>query len=84
MENRSKARTIAEYAIFVAIIFVMRVTGLSSIPVGPLVMTLTMIPLPIGSMLLGPLGGTVLGTVFGLTSLYDAMIGKAAMTVFFF
>lgn len=84
MENRSNARTIAEYAIFIAIIFVMRVTGLSSIPVGPLVMTLTMIPIAIGAMLLGPLGGTVLGTVFGFTSLYDAMIGKAAMTGFFF
>ncbi len=84
MEKRSNARTISEYAIFIAIIFVMRATGLSRIPVGPLVMTLTMVPIAIGAMLLGPLGGAVLGMVFGFTSLYDAMIGASAMTGFFF
>lgn len=84
MEKRFNARTISEYAIFIAIIFVMRATGLSRIPVGPLVMTLTMVPIAIGAMLLGPLGGAVLGMVFGFTSLYDAMIGASAMTGFFF
>ena len=83
-EKKFSARTLAEYAIFIAIVLMMRITGLSSIPVGPLVMTLTMIPIAIGAMLLGPLGGAVLGMVFGFTSLYDAMIGKAAMTGFFF
>ena len=84
MEKKSNARTISEYAIFIAIIFVMRATGLSRIPVGPLVMTLTMVPIAIGAMLLGPLGGAVLGMVFGFTSLYDAMIGASPMTGFFF
>ena len=84
MEKRSNARTISEYAIFIAIIFVMRATGLSRIPVGPLVMTLTMVPIAIGAMLLGPLGGAVRGMVFGFTRLYDAMIGASAMTGFFF
>ena len=84
MEKKSNARTISEYAIFIAIIFVMRATGLSRIPVGPLVMTLTMVPIAIGAMLLGPLGGAILGMVFGFTSLYDAMTGASAMTGFFF
>ena len=84
MEKKFTARTIAEYAIFIAIIFVMRVTGLSRIPIGPLVMTLTMVPIAIGAMLLGPLGGAVLGMVYGFTSLYDAMTGASAMTGFFF
>ena len=54
MEKRSyapvfDARTIAEYAIFIAIVLVMRITHLTSIPVGPLVMTLAMIaPWPSG------------------------------------
>lgn len=78
------ARTIAEYAVFIAIIFVMRVTGLSRIPVGPLVMTFTMVPIAIGAMFLGPAGGAVLGGVFGFTSFYDAVIGASAMTGFFF
>ena len=77
-------RYLAETALFVGIILVMKITGLSSIPVGPLVMTFTMIPIAIGSMLLGPLAGTILCAIFGLTSLYDAVTGKSAMTHFFF
>ena len=77
-------RYLAEVALFVGIILVMKITGLSSIPVGPLVMTFTMIPIAIGAMLLGPLAGTILGAFFGLTSLYDAVTGKSAMTHFFF
>ena len=89
MEKRSyapvfDARTIAEYAIFIAIVLVMRITHLTSIPVGPLVMTLAMIPIAIGAMLLGPLGGAILGTVYGFTSLYDAMTGASLMTGVFF
>ena len=78
------ACTIAQYAIFIAIILVMRITHLTSIPVGPLVMTLAMIPIAIGAMLLGPLGGAILGTVYGFTSLYDAMTGASLMTGVFF
>ena len=83
-KKKFSTRYLAEVALFVGVILVMKITGLSSIPVGPLVMTFTMIPIAIGAMLLGPLGGAVLGMVFGFTSLYDAMIGKAAMTGFFF
>ncbi len=83
-KKRSSTRYLAEVALFVGIILVMKITGLSSIPVGPLVMTFTMIPIAIGSMLLGPLAGTILGAIFGLTSLYDAITGKSAMTHFFF
>ena len=83
-DNRTKTRKMAELAIFVAVILVMKITGLSSIPVGPLVMTLTMIPIAIGAMLLGPVEGAFLGFIYGLMSLYDAMTGKSAMTAFFF
>ena len=83
-KKKFSTRYLAEVALFVGIILVMKITGLSSIPVGPLVMTFTMIPIAIGSMLLGPLAGTILGAFFGLTSLYDAVTGKSAMTHFFF
>ena len=84
MEKKFNARTIAEYAIFIAIILVMKLTGLSSIPVGPLNMTLTMVPIAIGAMLLGPLAGAVLGMFYGFTSLYDAVSGASVMTGIFF
>ena len=84
MEKKFSARTIAEYAVFIAIILVMKITGLSSIPVGPLNMTLTMVPIAIGAMLLGPLAGAVLGMFYGFTSLYDAVSGASVMTGIFF
>lgn len=84
MEKKFTARTIAEYALFIAIILVMRITGLTRIPVGPLFMTLSMIPIAIGAMLLGPLGGAVLGLVYGFTSLYDAITAASPMTGIFF
>ncbi|MBO7355651.1 MAG: ECF transporter S component [Lachnospiraceae bacterium] len=84
MNNRTNLRKMTELAIFISIILVMKITGLSSIPVGPLVMTLTMIPIAIGAMLLGPTEGAVLGFIYGLTSLYDAVTGRSAMTHFFF
>ncbi len=84
MNNRSNLRKMTELAIFISIILVMKITGLSSIPVGPLVMTLTMVPIAIGAMLLGPVEGAVLGFIYGLTSLYDAVTGASGMTHFFF
>ncbi|MGM9614241.1 MAG: ECF transporter S component [Oscillospiraceae bacterium] len=84
MEKKSNTRYLVELALFVAIILVMKLTGLSSIPVGPLNMTLTMVPIAIGAMLLGPLAGGVLGMIYGFTSLYDAVSGASVMTGIFF
>jgi uncharacterized membrane protein len=86
MENakRANVRYLTELALLIAIILVMKVTGLSSIPVGPLVMTFTTVPIAVGAMLMGPLAGAILGMVFGFTSFYDAVIGASAMTHVFF
>ncbi len=84
MEKKPNTRYLVELALFVAIILVMKLTGLSSIPVGPLNMTLTMVPIAIGAMLLGPLAGGVLGMIYGFTSLYDAVSGGSVMTGIFF
>lgn len=84
VKRQINPRYIAEVGLFLGIILMMKLTGLSSIPVGPLVMTLTMIPIAIGSMLLGPLAGGILGFFYGIISLSDAISGKSAMTAFFF
>ena len=84
MNNKPNLKKMTELAIFIAIIIVMKLTGLSSVPVGPLVMTFTMVPIAIGAMLLGPVEGAVLGFVYGITSLYDAITGASLMTGFFF
>ena len=83
-KQQSNTRRMAKLALFIAIIFVMRITGLTRIPIGPLYMTLSMIPIAIGAMLIGPAGGAVLGLVYGCTSLYDAITGASVMTGAFF
>ena len=47
-------------------------------------MTFSMIPIAVGAMLLGPLAGTILGGVYGLTSLYNAITGTGGMTFMLF
>ena len=83
-KKRVNTRYITELGLFIGVILLMKLTGLSSIPVGPLVMTFTMIPIAVGTMLLGPLAGTILGAFYGLLSLYDAITGKSLMTAAFF
>ncbi|MBQ1820041.1 MAG: ECF transporter S component [Clostridia bacterium] len=84
IKKQVNVRYITELGLFIGIILLMKLTGLSSIPIGPLVMTFTMIPIAIGAMLLGPLAGTILGAFYGLLSLYDAITGKSLMTGIFF
>lgn len=83
-QNKVNVRYLTELALLVAIELVMKLTGLSSIPVGPLNMTFTTVPIAIGAMLMGPLAGGVLGGVYGLTSFYDAVSGGSVMTGVFF
>ncbi|MCD8144013.1 MAG: ECF transporter S component [Oscillospiraceae bacterium] len=85
MKHRSdNVRYLTELALLVAIILVLKVTGLASVPVGPLVMTFSMIPIAIGAMLTGPLAGAILGMIYGFTSFYDAITGASIMTGIFF
>ena len=89
MENKETkkgmtTKTLAQIALLIAIEIVMRLLGLGSIPIGPLVMSFLTLPIAIGAMLIGPAAGAILGAVFGIASLYDAITAKSAMTGFFF
>lgn len=84
MKRDSKTLYMTELAFLIAIELIMKLTGLSSIPVGPLVMTFNMIPIAIGAILMGPLAGGILGMVYGFTSFYDAVTGASVMTGIFF
>lgn len=88
MEKKNRVfttRYIALLGLFVAIILVMELLGLNQIPLGPgLNMTLSMIPIAVGAMLLGPLAGAVLGGVFGFTSFFSAVFGKSAFSAMLF
>lgn len=84
MQSDSQTLRLTRLSLLVAIILLMKLTGLSSIPIGPLNMTFTMVPIAIGAMLMGPIEGAILGIIYGLTSFYDAATASSAMTGFFF
>lgn len=85
-ENRKfTARYLCMLALFVAIEIVMKLCGLGSLRITPfLVMSFLTIPIAVGAIYLGPVAGLILGGVFGLLSLWDAMTGQSGMTVWFF
>lgn len=84
MRNDKKLRMWVQLALLVALELVMRAIGLGAVPVGPLNMSFLTLPIAVGAMVLGPVPGMILGGVFGLLSLSDAITGRSAMTGFFF
>ena len=67
-------------ALFVAIELAMYMLGLGLVPIGPLKMSFLPVPVAVGAILMGPWQGAVLGTAFGLCSLWDAISGSSVLT----
>ncbi|MCL2201002.1 MAG: ECF transporter S component [Oscillospiraceae bacterium] len=55
-------------AVLVAIIIIMAVTPLGFLMVGPIAITLMMIPVAVAAIVVGPMGGAIAGATFGMTS----------------
>ena len=66
--TKKQIRTLVLYAALIAIEAIFCFTPLGSIPIGPLVATLAMIPVCISAVLFGTVFGTVMGFVAGLFS----------------
>lgn len=84
MRNDAKLHMWVRLALLVALELAMRAIGLGAVPVGPLNMSFLTLPIAVGAMVLGPVPGLILGAVFGLLSLSDAITGRSGMTGFFF
>lgn len=80
----STTRTLTQLALLTAVILVMAYTPLGYLRVGPLTMSLLTVPVAIGAMLVGPVGGVWLGLIFGLTSFMNAVNGTGGLTAFAF
>lgn len=80
MKNRKNLNRLVLLALFIAIELAFRLLGLGRVPFGPLNMSFMTVPIAVGAMLLGPLEGFVLGAVFGICSLWDAINGAGGMT----
>lgn len=67
MKNTNVKRMVV-LGLLTAIMLVMSWTPLGYLNIGPLAITLNVIPLAVAAITLGPVGGAVTGAVFGLTS----------------
>ena len=69
-----------------AILLLMSYTPLGYLNIGPLAISLNMIPVAIGAIALGPIGGLILGGLFGITSFLQCLGigGTSAMGVILF
>lgn len=61
-------KTMVLLGLLTAVVAVFSFTPIGSIPVGPLVITLNIIPIAIAAVALGPIGGMIIGAVFGIFS----------------
>ena len=83
---RVDTRRMVLLAMLSGILLVMSFTPLGYLNIGPLAISLNMIPVAIGAVALGPGGGAFLGAVFGITSCLQCVGigGTSAMGVILF
>ena len=62
------AKSMVLLGLLTALVAVFSFTPIGSIPIGPLVITLNVIPVAIAAISLGPVGGAIIGGVFGMSS----------------
>ena len=86
MKKGFKPRELTLLGLLTAVLLVMSFTPLGYLNIGPLAITLNMIPVAIGAIALGPTGGAILGGVFGMTSFLQCLGigGTSAMGVILF
>ncbi len=85
-QNTFGTRQIVTTAMLCAILLLMSFTPLGYLNIGPLAISFNMIPVAIGAIALGPVGGMILGSLFGITSFLQCIGigGTSAMGVILF
>ena len=73
-KSAKSIRKLTLTAILAAIVVVLQVVG--GIPIGPVSITLTLVPIVVGAILLGPAYGTALGLIFGIIVSILSITGK--------
>ena len=79
--TKFNTKYMVELALMVAVILVMSLTPLGYIRTPGLSITLLTVPVAVGAIILGPVGGLICGLTFGLTSFYQCFVGGAMGTV---
>ncbi len=73
MKRNSSTRSLVILGLMTAILIVFSFTPIGTIPIGPLSITLNIIPIAIAAAALGPAGGAAMGAVFGLLSFLQCL-----------
>ena len=68
MQNSNRTRSLVIMGLMTALLILFSFTPIGTIPIGPLSITLNIIPVAIAAIALGPEGGAAMGAVFGLLS----------------
>ncbi len=79
MNKWFSARNIAYFAILLALVVVLQTT-LGSIKIGATSFSVVLIPIAVGSILIGPIAGAILGFAFGLIVLLYGVTGADFFT----
>lgn len=72
-KKRFSTKQMVTLGLLMAVVLIMSTTPLGTIPVGPLSITLNMIPIAIAAVAIGPMGGLVVGAFFGMFSFLQAL-----------
>ena len=72
--NKNRLLYLVTTAVLAAIVVVLQIVG--GIPVGPFSITLTLFPIVVGAVVLGPVPGLILGLVFGVVVSILSITGK--------
>lgn len=68
MKTKLTTTQITILGLMAAVLLLMAYTPLGYLNIGPLAVTFNMIPVAISAIVLGPVGGAIAGSIFGLTS----------------
>ena len=71
--KKLSTKQLVTLGLLAAIVLVMSTTPLGTLPSGPLSITLNMIPIAIAAIAVGPVGGCIIGAVFGMFSFLQAI-----------
>ena len=86
MKEKFNVRSLVLLGLLTAVVALFSLTPIGSIPIGPLSITLNIIPIAIAAITLGPTGGLIMGIVFGIFSFLQCfgigvLSGMGAMTL---
>lgn len=86
MKKNFDTKQLTMLGLLTAVLLLMAYTPLGYLNIGPLAITLNIIPVALAAITLGPAGGAVMGGVFGLTSFLQCIGvgGSSAMGVVLF